>query len=154
VFRCFFARVCACVFVFVCLGKQYCRNVTTCVLRTLMPAYVALCDKKAIQCEETMLDYSAEIDACLPSYDVNGTCSPQCARLANNVSSRFECVCFRVCLCFVYVCVCVGLCVAATVYLLHACLQSAQQHWCCSFGYTPAANASRACGRCRKRFRK
>ncbi len=33
-------------------------------------------------------------------------------------------------------------------------LQSAQQHWCCSFGYIPAANASRACGRCRKRLRK
>ena len=37
----------------------------------------------------------------------------------------------------------------AVNFLLHSALQ-----YCYTFGYTPAANASRACGRCRKRLRK
>jgi len=59
------------------------------VLRSLLPAYVALCDAKAIQCEETMLAIpKAETDACLPLYQANGTCSPQCAALAGQLSSN------------------------------------------------------------------
>ena len=68
------------------------RNVTTCVLKTLLPAYVALCDARAIQCEETMLAIpSVELDACKNVYEASRTCSPQCAALANQLATGGRC---------------------------------------------------------------
>ena len=68
------------------------RNVTTCVLRSMLPAYVALCDARTIRCEETMLAIpSAEIVACQDMFVEGKTCSSQCALLANQLSSGDKC---------------------------------------------------------------
>jgi hypothetical protein len=68
------------------------RNVTTCVLRSMLPAYVALCDARTIRCEETMLAIpTAEIVACQDMFVEGKTCSSQCALLANQLSSGDKC---------------------------------------------------------------
>jgi len=68
------------------------RDVTTCVLRTLLPAYVALCDARAIQCEETMLALpTSEVEACKDMFEVNKSCTSQCATLANQLSTGNKC---------------------------------------------------------------
>jgi len=102
-----------------------------------MPAYVALCDQKAIQCEETMLAIPMAVNnECLPLYEANGTCTPQCAQLANDLSSR--CVCDSQLL--------VTICTAALVLLLwlHSCSKCFESVW--SVQEAIAQAASQTCG--------
>ena len=66
---------------------------TTCVLRSMLPAYVAMCDAKAIQCEEMLTSMSAaEMGACDHTIDVNGAvCTSECASFVAKVSSGSKC---------------------------------------------------------------
>ena len=75
------------------LGEVFGRNVTTCVLRSLLPAYVALCDARAIQCEEIVLALpTSEAEECRFLYDVNGICTPKCAALWSQLSTGNKCL--------------------------------------------------------------
>jgi hypothetical protein len=68
------------------------RNITTCVLRSLMPSYVALCDKKTILCEEAMLAIpSAEIQPFKDMFESDRPCTPQLSALANTFASGNKC---------------------------------------------------------------
>ena len=61
------------------------RNVTRCVLRSLLAAYVALCDARAIRCEETFpLISMADFADCTP-------CSPSCFAAINALSVGDKC---------------------------------------------------------------
>jgi hypothetical protein len=65
------------------------RNVTPCVLQTLLPAYVAMCDTTSIQCENYMHEITeAELSSCESVFETTGTCSSQCAALANRLSTH------------------------------------------------------------------
>jgi hypothetical protein len=67
-------------------------NVTSCALRSILPAYVSLCDASAIRCEETMLAVpAADIEACEAVYEANGACSAQCAALRERVAEGNKC---------------------------------------------------------------
>jgi hypothetical protein len=68
-------------------------GMTTCVLRSMLPAYVAMCDAKAIQCEEMLTSMSAaEMGACDHTIDVNGAvCTSECASFVAKVSSGSKC---------------------------------------------------------------
>lgn len=67
-------------------------GVTPCVLRSLLPAYLALCDQRTIDCEELMLSIPEhQMNACLLVKDANGMCGPQCAALINQLSSGQQC---------------------------------------------------------------
>jgi hypothetical protein len=74
------------------LRRMFGNGVTTCVLRSLLPAYVALCDQKTIVCEETMLAIpESDLNDCLSVQDIHATCSSQCAALLNKLSSGHRC---------------------------------------------------------------
>jgi hypothetical protein len=67
-------------------------GVTPCVLRSLLPAYVALCDQRTIDCEESMIAIPEhQLTACLSVKDGNGMCDPQCAALISQLSSGQQC---------------------------------------------------------------
>lgn len=68
-------------------------GMTTCVLRSMLPAYVAMCDARAIQCEEMLTSMSdAEMGACDHTIDVNGAvCTSECASFVAKVSSGSKC---------------------------------------------------------------
>jgi hypothetical protein len=68
-------------------------EMSTCVLRSMLPVYVAMCDAKAIQCEEMLTSMSAaEMGACDHTIDVNGAvCTSECASFVAKVSSGSKC---------------------------------------------------------------
>ena len=64
-------------------------GVSTCVLRSMLPAYVAMCDSTAIQCEESVLSMTAaETNACFHKIQENGPCPSECASIVAKVSSK------------------------------------------------------------------
>jgi hypothetical protein len=67
-------------------------GVTTCILRSMLSAYVSLCDQRTIECEESMLlipDH--QLKSCLLVQDAKAICDPQCAALVNQLSSGQQC---------------------------------------------------------------
>ena len=67
-------------------------GVTPCVLRSLLPAYVALCDQRTIDCEEMILTIpDHQMNSCLLTKDVNHMCDPQCTALVKQLSSGERC---------------------------------------------------------------
>jgi hypothetical protein len=59
----------------------------------MLPAYVAMCDAKAIQCEEALLSMpAAEMSACDHTMEGNGACSSECASFVAKVSSGSKCM--------------------------------------------------------------
>ncbi len=67
-------------------------GVTPCVLRSLLPAYVALCDQRTIDCEELMLAIPEhQLTECLLVQEGNGMCDPQCASLLSQLTSGQQC---------------------------------------------------------------
>jgi hypothetical protein len=68
-------------------------GLTTCVLRSILPAYVALCDAKAVHCEEKMLAMTAaEANACQHTIESSATCSSECSSYVDKVSSDSKCM--------------------------------------------------------------
>jgi hypothetical protein len=67
-------------------------GVTTCVLRSMLPAYVSLCDQRTIECEELMLSIpDHQLNSCLLMQDAQGVCDSQCATLVKQLSSGQQC---------------------------------------------------------------
>ena len=68
-------------------------EMSTCVLRSMLPVYVAMCDAKAIQCEESFHSMTnAEMTACDQTIEGNGACSSECASFVAKVSSGPKCM--------------------------------------------------------------
>lgn len=68
-------------------------GLTACALRSMLPVYVAMCDAKAIQCEESFHSMTAaEMTACDLTINGNGTCSSECASFVAKMSSGPKCM--------------------------------------------------------------
>jgi hypothetical protein len=68
------------------------KNMTTCALRSMLPVYVAMCDAKAIECEESLLSLTpAEVHACDQTIGGNAPCSSECAAFVTKLSSGSKC---------------------------------------------------------------
>jgi len=66
---------------------------TPCALRSLLATYVAVCDAKAIQCEEAYLAADADkSNDCESTIRHNQSCSSECAALAHEFSSGPRCL--------------------------------------------------------------
>jgi hypothetical protein len=62
-------------------------GLSSCALSSLLPAYIAVCDDKAIQCEEHVLTTQFNVlDSCGPMFQRNATCSEQCGALAQGLA--------------------------------------------------------------------
>ncbi len=67
-------------------------GLTTCALRSMLPVYVAMCDAKAIECEDSLLSMSpAETQACDQTAMANAPCSSECAAFVAKMSSNSKC---------------------------------------------------------------
>jgi hypothetical protein len=58
----------------------------------MLPVYVAMCDAKAIQCEESLLSMTAEAQACNQTVEGNSACSADCSGFVTKVSSGSKCM--------------------------------------------------------------
>jgi hypothetical protein len=68
-------------------------GITACVLRSMLPVYVTMCDVKAIQCEEYLLSMTtAETQTCDQTIKENAACSIDCAAFVTKVSSDRKCM--------------------------------------------------------------
>jgi hypothetical protein len=76
------------------VGREYNDiGLTTCALRSMLPVYVAMCDAKAIQCEQSLLSMtSAEMQSCGQAMEGNAGCSADCAAFVAKVSSGAKCM--------------------------------------------------------------
>jgi hypothetical protein len=67
-------------------------GMTTCALRAMLPVYVAMCDAKAVECEDTLLSMPpAETQACDQTLEANAACSADCAAFVGKISSGSKC---------------------------------------------------------------
>jgi hypothetical protein len=67
-------------------------NMTICALRSILPAYVAICDAKAIQCEELTLATDNEAKSCQQMIESNGPCSFECSLYSQKMSTGSKCL--------------------------------------------------------------
>ena len=67
-------------------------GITPCTLSSMLPVYVAMCDAKAIQCEESFLSMTVEAQACNQTVEGNSACSADCSAFVSKVSSGSKCM--------------------------------------------------------------
>jgi hypothetical protein len=74
------------------LNALFGNGVTTCVLRSLLPAYISLCDQRTIECEESVQAIpEQQFQSCLLMQGLSRQCDPQCIYLLNQLSSGQKC---------------------------------------------------------------
>lgn len=58
----------------------------------MLPVYIAMCDSRAIQCEESLMSIAPEAKYCDQTVDGNAACSADCAAFVAKVSSGSKCM--------------------------------------------------------------
>jgi hypothetical protein len=60
----------------------------SCVLRSMLPSYVAMCDAQAVQCEHALLEVAVLANACnVTDLHQSASCTPRCSDYAQKLST-------------------------------------------------------------------
>ena len=67
---------------------SYYIGMPACVLRSMLPSYVAMCDAQAVQCEQALLDVAVHANACnVTALHQSAGCTPQCSDYVQKLSN-------------------------------------------------------------------